>query len=158
MSVAIRSAVAEDWPKLRQLFMEVRRDAYPWLEPEKIRSEDLDEQTQGELLLIAEDDSGLPAGFVSVWEPDNFIHHLYVGLDRQRLGVGRALLHALPEWPTARYRLKCLTRNLSALSFYRACNFIEVGSGISEDGDYILLESRGGPPGDLESDARHRQA
>jgi GNAT superfamily N-acetyltransferase len=60
-----------------------------------------------------------------------------------RRGIGRALLFALPGWPTTRYWLKCLFANKPALAFYYACGFIESGAGTADDGDYLLLESRG---------------
>lgn len=141
MTIKVRRAVLEDWPALRQLFLQGRRETFEWQTPDKFALEDFDAQTQGELLLIAEDESAHPVGFISVWEEDHFIHHLYVAHSHHRRGVGRALLRALPRWPTLRYRLKCLSRNTSALAFYRACRFTEIGSGTSEDGDYVLLKS-----------------
>lgn len=83
------------------------------------------------------------AGFVSVWEPDYFIHHLYVDRLHHRRGIGRELLRALPGWPATRYRLKCLCANAPALAFYRASRFTEIGVGAPEDGEYRLLESSG---------------
>ncbi|MFL9871329.1 GNAT family N-acetyltransferase [Paraburkholderia megapolitana] len=141
MTIKVRRAIPEDWPALRQLFFQGRREAFEWQAPGKFALGDFDEQTQGELLLIAEDESSHPVGFISVWEEDSFIHHLYVARSHHRKGVGRALLRALPRWPTLRYRLKCLVLNTSALAFYRACRFTEIGSGTSEDGDYVLLKS-----------------
>ncbi|PCE27102.1 GNAT family N-acetyltransferase [Paraburkholderia acidicola] len=141
MTITVRRAIPEDWPALRQLFLQGRRETFEWQAPEKFALEDFDAQTQGELLLIAEDELAHPVGFISVWEEDSFIHHLYVARSHHRRGVGTALLRALPRRPTLRYRLKCLVLNTSALAFYRACRFVEIGSGTSGDGDYVLLKS-----------------
>ncbi len=146
MTPSVREARAADLPRLRALFLATRREAYPWLAPASLRAVDLDAQTEGERLWVALAADGALAGFVSLWEPDDFIHNLYVGRAWQRQGVARALLRALPGWPVTRYRLKCLRRNAAALAFYQACGFVEIGAGAGEDGDYLLLESRGDRP------------
>ncbi|WP_431825263.1 N-acetyltransferase family protein [Burkholderia sp. F1] len=143
MSITIRDAVTEDVPALRELFLRSRRETFVWQPGDAFQLADFDTQTEGERLLVAEDDGGRLAGFVSVWEPDHFIHHLYVDQSRHRRGIGRALLRALPGWPATRYRLKCLRANAPALAFYRASRFAEIGVGAAEDGEYLLLESNG---------------
>ncbi|RUL72166.1 GNAT family N-acetyltransferase [Dyella choica] len=140
MTIMVRPATTEDLPTLRELFLQSRREIFNWQPPEAFRLEDFDAQTQGELLIVAAKGERL-AGFISVWEPDHFIHHLYVDRLHFRRGIGRALLHALPGWPTTRYGLKCLRQNESALAFYQACCFTEVGMGTADDGEYLLLQS-----------------
>ncbi|KWE57278.1 acetyltransferase [Burkholderia ubonensis] len=144
MSITVRDAVTEDVQSLRELFLRSRRETFVWQPGDAFQLSDFDAQTEGEQLLVAEDDGGRLAGFVSVWEPDHFIHHLYVDKSYHRRGIGRALLRALPGWPATRYRLKCLRANAPALAFYRASCFTEIGVGAAEDGEYLLLESSGG--------------
>ncbi|GLQ91274.1 GNAT family N-acetyltransferase [Dyella acidisoli] len=141
MTITVRPAIADDLPALRALFLNSRRETFAWQPPDVFQLADFDTQTQGELLLVAEDGSGRLSGFISVWEPDGFIHHLHVDRQFFRRGVGRALLRVLPGWPETRYRLKCLRLNEVALAFYRTCGFVEIGSGMSGDGEYLLLES-----------------
>ncbi|TCW83991.1 GNAT family N-acetyltransferase [Burkholderia sp. SRS-46] len=143
MTIVVRDAVAADTPALRELFLRARRATFAWQPDDAFALADFDAQTQGERLRVAEDEAGQLVGFVSVWEPDHFIHHLYVDQQQLRRGIGRALLHALPGWPATRYRLKCLRANDAALAFYRACRFVEIGAGFSGDGEYLLLESAG---------------
>ncbi|AOI73423.1 GNAT family N-acetyltransferase [Burkholderia ubonensis] len=143
MSITIRDAVAEDVPALRELFLRSRRETFVWQPCDAFQLADFDAQTEGERLLVAEDGGGRLAGFASVWEPDHFIHHLYVDRSHHRRGIGRALLRALPGWPVTRYRLKCLRANAPALAFYRMSRFAEIGVGAAEDGEYLLLESSG---------------
>jgi len=38
------------------------------------------------------------------------------------------------------YRLKCIAKNLEAIAFYLKNNWIEIGKGIGDDGEYLLLE------------------
>lgn len=129
-----------DRPTLRALFLQARRAAFHWLPSDHFRPDDFDEQTRDECVLVAEDDAGSLTGFVSVWEPDSFVHHLYVAPDRHRQGIGQALLRAA-GWPQRLLRLKCLAQNEAALAFYRAHAFIETGRGVAEDGEYLVLES-----------------
>ncbi len=145
MTLHVRGATAADLPALRDLFLRSRRAAFSWEPPETFALADFEAQTRGEAQWVATDPAGQLVGFASVWMPEHFLHHLYVDPARLRDGVGRALLQALPGWPATRYRLKCLTRNLRALAFYRACGFVEVGAGTADDGDYLLLAS---PDGD----------
>ncbi|WP_255314800.1 hypothetical protein [Kurthia gibsonii] len=38
-------------------------------------------QTQDEILLVAEDEKGILQGFLAIYEPDQFIHHLFIAND-----------------------------------------------------------------------------
>jgi len=142
MHIIIRPACDCDWPDLQNIFLESRRSTYHWLDTSSYKLTDLDGQTQGESVLVAETESHEILGFVSVWKEDKFIHHLYIKPGQQGKGIGRALLHALPAWETGRYTLKCLQRNESALRFYLGCGFQIAGEGSSEEGEYFLLEQK----------------
>lgn len=139
--MTIRPAAQDDRPALRELFLHARREAFFWQVADHWRLEDFDMQTEGEDLLVALDGDARLAGFIAVWTPERFIHHLFVAPARQRQGVGRALLRALPQWHAQRYRLKCLTRNEAALAFYRNQGFTPIDAGVTGDGAYLLLES-----------------
>lgn len=143
MPLTVRSATPADAPALRALFLRSRRAAFGWQDRALFQRSDFDAQTQGERLWLAQDGTRT-AGFIAVWEPERFIHHLHVDPRWARRGVGSALLHALPGWGARPYRLKCVCRNLAALAFYRACGFAELGTGQAQDGAYVLLESRVG--------------
>ena len=138
----IRPATPADLHALRELFLSVRRQTFDWQPPDAFHLEDFDTQTEGERVVVAEAGDRL-AGFISVWEPDDFIHHLFVGVGHMRRGVGRALLQALPGWPDRTYRLKCLSRNETAIAFYHAHGFIETARGMSDEGEYIVLSLGG---------------
>lgn len=140
MPLVIRDAVAKDRLALQQIFLSGRRQIDTQGD---LTLGQFDEQTRNERVLIAEETPATPIGFVSVYVADHFIHHLYVAQDHQRRGVGLALLHALPGWQKIRYQLKCLSLNTSALAFYTSCHFLPIASGSSENGEYLLLESRG---------------
>ncbi len=136
MPTIVRAANVRDLPALRELFLRSRRETFTWQPCHLFQLADFDAQTEGERILVADVDGDL-AGFLSVWEPDAFIHHLYVDRAFLRRGIARTLLNTL----TGRHRLKCLVRNEGALRFYDAMGFVEVGRGTSDDGDFVLLES-----------------
>lgn len=142
--LTIRSFTAGDLTALRELFLNSRRAAFAWQDGEHFQLLDFDVQTAGEQILLAEIE-GACAGFISVWTPDLFIHHLYVDAPYTRRGVGRALLQALPGWAQTHYQLKCLARNTPALAFYTRCGFEDIGGGTSSDGDYRQLQHGGNP-------------
>jgi GNAT superfamily N-acetyltransferase len=142
MTITIRGAEAADAPALRALFLRSRRETFVWQPAEAFTLADFDAQTQDERLWVALDEAAWPIGFIALWEPEQFIHHLYVDRAWMGRGVGRALLHALPGWPRTRFVLKCLSLNGGAQAFYRACGFTQVGSGGTGDSAYLLLASR----------------
>ncbi|AKU95730.1 acetyltransferase (putative) [Labilithrix luteola] len=141
MTIHIRLATEDDRPDLRELFLQARRATFAWLPSETFQLDDYDDQTRGERVLVAETDDGALVGFVALWEPDRFVHHLYLAAGQQRQGIGRALLHAL-GWPEQPLHLKCLRRNEAALAFYFKLGFVGIGQGQGADGEYVLLASQ----------------
>lgn len=81
-------------------------------------------------------------GLVGVWEPESFVHHLYVDVRFQRQGVGTVLLDALEGWLPKPWRLKCVQANHQALAFYHASGFRAIEAGQGRHGAYVLMEKR----------------
>ncbi|ACM25275.1 GNAT family N-acetyltransferase [Agrobacterium sp. SHOUNA12C] len=139
----IRPAREQDTDSLAEIYLGVRRQTFIWVDPVRFHREDFAAHTQGEHIFVCEDSSGTIAGFLTLWEPDDFIHMLYILPAFQGSGAGKALLAALPDWPRRRYRLKCLVRNTRAIAFYRAIGFKIVGDGASPEGDYKDMQLSG---------------
>lgn len=139
MGILVRPAAAQDWPAMRRLFLASRRHTFPWLTVEELKLTDLDEQTVGEMIWVAQDAGGEVVGFISLLEEDHFIHHLYIATAYHQRGVGKSLLQSLPRWNTQPYQLKCLKCNDYALAFYVACGFSRVGEGENEGRAWWLL-------------------
>lgn len=95
--------------------------------------------TSGERILVAIEAGGAPVGFASVFEPDSFLHNLFVHPAFQRCGVGRALLAACGKHFTAMGTLKCLKANQSAQRFYLSQGWAIQAEVKEETGNYFLM-------------------
>lgn len=133
----------EDKSRLAEIFLVARRHAFPWILPSRFKLNDFKRETEGELILVAECD-GKIAGFASVWEPDAFIHHLYVEPAMHRRGIGRALIAGLVEICNKPLELKCQTNNKPAMAFYRRLGFQTADSGVSDMGPWIRFRAQSG--------------
>lgn len=140
MSIHIRKAQPADTAELAALFLESRRRAFHWHDAERYQLDDFQKQTEGEVIMVAVDDDKKVLGFISVWEPDRFIHHLFVSSDYQRSEIGTLLLRSLKSWLPQPYRLKCLVANQRACAFYLKNGWREVDRGNTEDGDHLVFE------------------
>ena len=138
----VRPFVERDRRALEGIYRACRSEA-TWLPgATKAREADFQHDTDGETLFVAVGANDEPCGFISVWEPDAFIHHLYVKSDSQGKGIGGSLLGFLVGRIPMPWRLKCLRANANAMAFYAAKGWIEVGAGSGEDGPYAVMERR----------------
>ena len=143
----IREAASADSDRLTEIFRAARAASFPNSPIRADRIEDFLRETEGELVLVALDSDARIQGWMSIWQPKSFIHHLYVDPLVQRQGAGRSLLMALPRWVSPPYTLKCLRANATALGYYIRNGWTEIGSGVdAEEGEYALLEWRENVP------------
>ena len=106
----IRQYRKADQEALAALFYQIQREEFPWVD-----------------------------GFCSVWEPDSFVHNLFVAKGCRRAGVGSALLErAAQEFPLP-LALKCVAENRSALGFYLSHGWKIQQEGYSPDGPYYWM-------------------
>jgi GNAT superfamily N-acetyltransferase len=141
LEYTVRRSRPSDSTQLGDIYFDVRRQTFTWVDPGNFRREDFLAHSQGEMVWVAEARDGEIAGFMTLWAEDNFIHMLYIRKEWQGRGVGTALLQALPGWPRRKYRLKCLINNRGAKAFYLGHGFVVTGSGTSAEGDYEELSS-----------------
>src|SRR5690606_28058009 len=90
----LREAVPEDAPALQRLYADIRGSA-EWLPPAARRNADFARDSAGERVIVAVAPDGSIDGLISVWEPQAFVHHLYVRESARRRGLARALLEFL---------------------------------------------------------------
>lgn len=135
----IRDYSTSDQDRLSEIYLLSRKFAFPWLDSESFQKSDFIRDTKGERIWVCELDS-LVVGFVSVWEPDNFVHHLFVHPDYIRNGYGKRLLGKAISGLFLPVTLKCQKRNTSALAFYKSLGWKEAGTGLAEEGEYSIME------------------
>lgn len=141
-NIVISEAISADLTRLRQIYLTVRIETFPWLEPDKMKLSDFDESTEGELVLKAETDENI-VGFVSIWKPEKFIHNLYVEPAYQGKGVGTKLIDEVAKKVGFPLSLKCLKENTHALNYYRAHGWYTVQEDFSSEGYYFLMRNDG---------------
>ncbi|WP_407480427.1 GNAT family N-acetyltransferase [Elizabethkingia miricola] len=100
---------------------------------------DLKNALTGEVVYEAIAD-GETIAFISLWEPDNFIHYLFVNPLYQSKGIGLQLIAHLSEVYGKPLGLKCLLENTDAVRFYKKKGFYEKYRGTSAEGEYIYFE------------------
>jgi GNAT superfamily N-acetyltransferase len=138
MSIKIRQYQESDRPFLRTLYLASRKAAFTWLNVERFRLEDFDRSTIGETVLVAVDgDQHL--GFASIFMEESFLHNLFIDPVVQQAGTGKALLQAAQQRFASHGSLKCLAKNQHALAFYQKQGWVAIATGISNDGEYILM-------------------
>lgn len=136
----VRRFVETDREALRNIYFESRRNAFGWLDPNSVRLSDFDRDTEDEAIWVAEREGSL-IGFVSIYEPENFIHNLFVRPSWIGRGCGSELLTTCLKQLGRPARLKCIAENTKALAFYEARGWNTVGEGVNEEGRYLVLET-----------------
>lgn len=140
----IREIRNTDFNILRKLFLKERQHTFYWVDPSKFKLDDFEKHIKGELVLVAIQEE-IPVGFISIWMPNTFIHHLYIDQKYQGKGLGTQLLKAAIAQTNLPLSLKCLEDNTKAVAFYRKKGFIEKERGPSDHGNYILFELPANP-------------
>lgn len=138
MSLHIREFVESDRPALQKLYVASRAVAFPWLAPSVLQLEDFDRDTREERVIVALL-GVIPVGFASIWEPDSFLHNLFVHPDYLRRGIGRALVGHCMSYFNGPATLKCLKANSNAHAFYLHLGWQVSGYGESPDGPYYMM-------------------
>jgi ribosomal protein S18 acetylase RimI-like enzyme len=139
---AIRPAVAEDHEICARILTEAWLSALPnW--PRQVGLIAFREQTHGELLFVSACERRL-AGFISVWQQEWFVHHLFVDPAFQNRGVGTVLLeHVAMLAGENELTLKCQAENQDAIRFYTRFGFEPTAlRGHDELGEWVQLRGR----------------
>ncbi|MCB9859737.1 MAG: GNAT family N-acetyltransferase [Phycisphaeraceae bacterium] len=124
---------------LAELFLDARRAAFHWFDPESFQLADFASQTIDERIWVAEDEHGRLVGFLSLYEPESFVHHLFVAPDIQRRGIGRKLLEVANRSARRPMSLKVLEQNVDARMFYTSLGWTTTGHGADELGPYLVF-------------------
>lgn len=126
--MTIRPHRDTDIATLSRIYLDARRETFMWVAPDLFALADFERDTEGEEIYVAET-AGQVTGFVSLWVPEPFIHHLYVDENHRGRGIGSALLtHAVRRLPFP-IRLKTPKRNTRAIDFYLRAGWSKTAEG-----------------------------
>ena len=139
MNLTVREFSESDRDALRELFVLAHRQARNGALPGAIGPGDFDRSIEGERVLVAVQ-AEVPIGFASIWEPDNFLHNLFVHPRFQRRGVGNALLAACEKIFSGAPSLKCIKANTDARRFYESQGWVVSYEAEGPDGTYLLMQ------------------
>jgi GNAT superfamily N-acetyltransferase len=139
MRISVRRAEEKDHPSLARIFLEARKCTFTWQDATAFNLSDFEHETRGEILILAAGGNGTVLGFISVWEPESFVHHLFVDPLFQGRGIGTRLLESLREWLPPPHRLKCLLANPRAHLFYLRKGWTEIARSGIGTGAYAEL-------------------
>lgn len=137
--LTIRPQHQDDHMALQQLYLETRRQTFHWEPLDTFNLHDFEAAIEGERVLVALNDDQI-VGFISLWEPDNFVHNLFVDAAYQGQGIGQSLLHEAFNYIDTPARLKCKTRNKKAIRFYKKLGWQAITKAVDVPDPYILFE------------------
>jgi GNAT superfamily N-acetyltransferase len=126
-----------DEARCQEIYTRVRASTFLWVNPKRFKQSDFGPDTLGESLLVADHPANGVIGFVGIWLPENFIHHLYVLPEFHRIGVGRALLETALRTISRPAKLKCQSANKNAREFYQHLGWREGEQGHDDIGRWI---------------------
>ena len=128
MSLEIRPARPEEIAACAELHGRVARATFTWLPIDDPEGDILRAAADEEFFVAVEDERVV--GFAAFYRPDNFLHSLFVDLDRQSQGIGLRLLAQVDAIADAPISLKAQLLNHRAVAFYRREGFAEYERGI----------------------------
>lgn len=137
--MSCRAATPEDHLVLSEIYLQCK-NAADWLPADSKVQADFLRDTQEERVFVIGEEGQPPQGFVAVWEPEAFIHHLFIHPSAQSHGLAPVLLEFLETQIPRPWQLKCTLGNRRALKFYLSHGWREVEKGHGMDGPYALLE------------------
>ncbi len=139
MRVEISKYCAEDKQKIFEIYKQILINEWKVNNESGLEEQEFEESLREEQVYVARM-GGEIAGFISWFEPDSFIHHLYIKKCFRRQKVGLQMIQFALDRLRYPIRLKCLQENQNAIDFYLSNGWYMVGEGTSSEGDFYLLE------------------
>jgi len=135
----IREIKSADINTLADIYYKSRIATFDWMNPNEIELDDFHRDTKGEKIWVAEL-KGHVVGFVSVWEAENFIHHLFVLPNYFSQGIGSQLLATCLNHMSRPATLKCVSATNKALNFYKQKGWRTIDYGTSDGVEYQIMQ------------------
>ena len=134
--IEIKDADKKDDAALAKIYYDIRLKEFSW--EKEVCMDDFKKNTENEKILVGLVDGAI-AGFISVWEPDLFVHNLFVLRQYRRTGLGAALIAEANRKYGRPLSLKCMKDNKNALTFYEKNGWRIWKSGMCEEGEYYFM-------------------
>lgn len=134
----IARARHHDLDEAAALYSRVAKATLHWLPPGGFEPEVFLEQALHETIWLAWE-RGHIIGVAALYEPDSFLHSLYIDFGHQGRGVGLALLNTVASAARGPLSLKVEEQNLGARRFYAREGFSERETGVTDGSRWILL-------------------
>lgn len=136
MELVLREARPADRASCVQIFTDAAPLAYPRMVETAPSPIDFEAATREEDVWVAETQESI-CGWVAVYSPARFVHHLYVDPRHLRQGIGKALLDLAVRRCGGSAELKCDEANRAGQSFYQEAGWRPVEWGWSPSGPWI---------------------
>lgn len=140
VSFVVRAYSPADAEACAGIFDRAWHEGHPY-QPRVIDLAAFEAHTRNETILVAETGEHGVVGFASVFEPGRFVHNLYIDPPVQGRGIGRALLEHAVALAGGTASLKCQTRNVRSVAFYRHLGWIPIEEGNGENGPWVRMHS-----------------
>lgn len=127
-----------DLAEAASLYHRVATATLHWMPPNSFTPDVFLEQARHETVWLAWEE-GRIVGLAALYEPDSFLHSLYIADNRQSRGVGLALLNTVAAAARGPLSLKVEEQNIRARRFYAREGFFERESGVTDASRWILL-------------------
>lgn len=134
----IRCAGLGDLEAAAALFQRVARATLPWQDPETNSAAAFLHHSEAEIVWVAVS-GGAVIGLATLYEPESFLHSLYVDSGWQGRGVGKALLEVASGAAREPLSLKTDVSNERALRFYLREGFAVTERGETDGSAWIRL-------------------
>lgn len=137
-NIIIRKFIEQDAKDLKDIYLKIRKEEFTWVNNKDIHIDDFYSSTEGESIIVAVINNNV-VGFASIWEPDKFIHNLFIKKEYRRFGIGKKLINeAVNIWGTP-LTLKCVKENENAIKFYIDNGWQCIKEELGPEGPYYLM-------------------
>ena len=136
----IRRAEPNDIEACAKLYVEIGQQHFTWRADGFFRASDFRQCAAEEAVWVAVRGRSICA-FLSYFEPEDFLHFLFVSECWRRQGVGSALLDHIRSRYGVPHRLKVDEPNQGARRYYARRGYTTAGAGRNDGVAWVLMQS-----------------